>query len=713
MKNIFKKPLSLVICAAMLAAGTTGITVFAANSAKNNEKNDQLPSLILPAESADAEKNETVYVIASSDGSVKKIIVSDWIKNNTGSKTLTDTSALTDVINVKGDETYTINGGARVWDANGNDIYCRGNTDLELPVQVSVSFMLDGSPISAAELAGKSGRVTIRFDYKNTCFETVMIDGKSEKIYVPFAMLTGMILDGDNFKNIEVSNGKLINDGDRTAVIGLAFPGLQENLGIPSDKFEIPDYVEITADATDFSMTNTVTVAAGDIFGKINTSALDGTELTDAIGQLTDAMSQLTDGSSALYNGLDTLLEKSGELADGINKLAEGAEKLKNGSGELVGGAAALASGTRELADGLGTLAENSQKLTVGAEQVFDSLLQTAGSRLTAAGLDVPTLTRTNYKKVLSDVLSSLSETAVRAKAEAVARGTVEKAVNAKKDEITAAVTAAVRAEVEAQVTSAVRAEVKNEVLAAMGMTREQYEAGVSAGVVTEAQQAQIDGAVEAQMQSADIAAAISANTEAQMRSAEINALIASKTDEQTALLIEENMRSEAVTAQINAAVEKAASGADDVRSLISQLDSYNEFYIGICSYTAGVDSAGAGSDKIAAGAASLAEGANELNAGINELTEGILTMKNGVPSLIGGVEELHTGAGKLSDGINSFNEQGIKKITDAVNGDIAGLATRIKATADVSRDYQSFTGLSDGMSGQVKFIYRTDSISG
>lgn len=713
MKTRSAKITALVICVAMLAAAV-GITAFAANSQKNDtgSKSHDLPDLILPAEAADVEKNETVYVIAGADGSVKKIIVSDWIKNNSGSTVIRDDAALNDVTNVKGDETYTMADGSRVWNAEGNDIYCQGSTDRELPVIIAVSYKLDGKTVSADELAGKSGRVTVRFDYENKQYETVEIDGKKEKIYVPFVMLTGMLLDGDRFSNVEVTNGKLVNDGDRIAVVGIAFPGLGDDLGIPADKYEIPGYVEMTADVKDFKMTNTVTVAVGDLFGRLNTNALDTTDINDAIGKLTDYMTQFTDGADALYGGLGTLLESSGELAAGIDKLAAGAEQLKNGAGQLADGSAQLAAGAGELAAGLGELSSNSADLNAGAAHVFDSLLAAANSQLSAAGLDVPALTRDNYGKVLAGVIASLDEASVRAQAEAVARATVEKAVEAKKVEISAAVTSAVRAEVSAKVTSVVRSGVEDKVLASMGMRREQYEAGIAAGAISAEQQAGINAAIDAAMQSAEVTALTEANTDAEMQSETIKALIASKTDEQAALLIEQNMQSEAVRSQVNAAFEKAVAGAASITALHAQLDSYNEFYTGLARYTAGVDSAKAGADSLNDGAASLAQGAGTLKTGIDELCEGILTLKNGVPALIDGAGELHDGAGKLSDGLKRFNEEGVGRIVDAVDGDLAGLMTRIKATADVSRDYRTFTGLSDGMSGQVKFIYRTDSIS-
>lgn len=374
MKRKWIKPLSLVLCGALIIGGT-GSVAFALNSDKKEEPITE-QSVFTSEENADIVKDETVYVLAGADGSVQKIIVSDWIKNAVGSTIISDKSELTDVENVKGEESYTMNGdNMRVWDAKGNDIYCQGNIEKELPVGLSVSYKLDGKTISPTELAGKSGKVTIRFDYQNKQFETVEIDGKQEKIYVPFAMLTGMLLDNDVFTDVEVSNGKLINDGDRIAVVGIALPGLQDNLNLDEDKLTIPDYVEITAQVKNFEMTNTVTIATNEIFNRLNTDKLNSIDdLTDSLDELNDAMEQLMDGSSQLYDGLCTLLDKSGELVDGIGKLASGAEQLKTGAGDLKTGAAALADGAQELSDGLGELTANNDTLNAGSKQVFAML---------------------------------------------------------------------------------------------------------------------------------------------------------------------------------------------------------------------------------------------------------------------------------------------------------------------------------------------------
>lgn len=714
MKKGFIKPLALAMSAVMLVGGSVGATVYAMGDRVQRDAPVISDAAIKSGGRAETlTKDETVYVLAGAEGTVRKIIVSDWIKNAIGAAEITDKSELTNVENVKGNESYTMGGEhTRVWDAQGNDIYYQGNVEKELPVSLSVSYLLDGSPISAAELAGKSGRVTIRFDYKNNQYEMVSIDGKAEKIYVPFAMLTGALLDGDVFRNVEVSNGKIINDGSRTVVIGVALPGLQENLALDAEKFTIPDYVEITADVTKFEMGNTVTIATNELFNKIDTEKLNSVDdLTASFDDLTDAMTKLTDGSSKLYDGLCTLLEKSGELVEGIDALADGALKLKKGAGSLASGAVDLANGASSLASGLRTLDANSAELSAGAGQVFESLLSMADTQLAAAGLSVPKLTISNYATVLGQVIASLDPNHVAEQAQAVAREKVTAAVNANRDAVVSAVTAAVQEEVTANVTAAVRATVETEVLGAMGMTKEEYEAGIAAGAVSEEIQAQVAAAIETQMQSEAVQAQITAAVTAQMQSDEIGALVASQTEAQIALLIEQNMASPEVQAQITAALEQAKSGAASISALKGQLDSYNTFYTGVKQYTAGVSAAKKGADQLNAGAGRLKSGANDLASGANTLYNGILTLKDGAPALIDGVTALRDGAMKLSDGLVEFDEKGVQKLIDAVDGNIGGLITRVKATVDVSEDYRSFSGLSEEMDGQVKFIYRTDAI--
>ncbi|MBR4909911.1 MAG: hypothetical protein IKZ47_01140 [Clostridia bacterium] len=707
MKNNALKITVLCLCAALVLSAA-GVAAFARinNSENAKQQTARITSMKAPEE-AEVTKDETVYVIAGADGAVSKIIVSDWIKNAIGAETVEDSTQLENTVNVNGNETYEMGGeNSRVWDAHGNDIYYQGNIEKELPVTLKVSYKLDGVSITPDMLKGKSGKITIRFDYQNRQYETVNIGGTEQRIYVPFAMLTGLILDNDTFKNVEVSNGKLINDGSRTVVAGLAFPGLQQNLDIDPEKFQIPDHIEITADVQNFSLGMTVTVATNGLFGDLDTDRLnDVTELNSSLTELSDAMKQLIDGSSKLYDGLCTLLDKSKELVSGINQLAAGAGALKEGASRLDGGIGELQNGVNELSGGLELLASNNDTLNSGAAQVFGTLLATAKTQMTAAGLTVPDMTPENYAAVLNTVIDSLDDEKVYAQA----LKTVTEGVEANRGYIEAQVTAAVTAQVEAGVTAAVRENVAAGVIAAAtGMDKDDYDQAVSAGLVDATTQTAINNAVDAQMATDDIKALIAQNTAAKMGTEEIEGLIVQNTEAQVQKAIADTMAGEEVQAKLAA----ASSGAAQVIALKTSLDSYNAFYLGLKSYTAGVAQAAVGAAQLKDGAAQLKEGSAQLSAGADEFYNGILTMKNGAPALVSGVTQLRDGGMMLSSGLKEFNEKGVQKLVSAVRGNVGELIERLKATVKVSENYRNFAGIADGMDGQVKFIYRTEEIA-
>lgn len=762
MSKTTKKILAICLCAA-LCLGGAGMAFAQASSKKAD---DQPVSAAQQAAELQQKisKDETVYVLTGADGSVKKIIVSDWLKNELGSASVADKSDLSDIENVKGDESYTINGdNMTVWDAQGNDIYYQGNIQKELPVGLSVRYYLDGKSVSPEELKGKSGKVTIRFDYENRQYETVQINGVNQRIYVPFAMLTGMILDNDTFQNVQITNGKLVNDGDRTVVVGLAFPGLQENLNLSRDDLSIPDSVEITADVTNFSLGMTVTLACNDLFSQLGDVDLTSLDSTSALDQLTGAMDQLLSGSSALYEGLSTLLDKSGELVSGVEELAQGAAAIKSGADSVDDGAAQLKAGLADLSSGLNTLSANSEALNSGAKQVFNSLLETAATQIRAKGLNVPDLTIENYAEELNTLIKSLDETTVYE----TALKQVTDAVEAQRPVIIQKVTEAVRQQVETQVTAAVRQQVTEKVTAAVqqqvtatvtdtvqqqvaeqviqaaaNMSKADYDAAVAAGIIPQQTQDAVNAAIQAQMgseavqskiaenvsaqmaseavqskitknidmqiSSEAVQATITENTDAQLQTEAIQATIQQQTELQVQKAISENMASDAVQSQL----KKASEGAQTLIALKASLDDYNTFYLGLLTYTGGVDDAAAGANDLYAGADQLKGGTAQLRAGAAQLYNGVLQLQDGTPALVSGVTQLKDGAMQLSEGLQQFNRDGIQKLVNLLQNDVGDLSARVQATIDVSKDYRSFAGISDDAEGQVKFIYRTDEIA-
>lgn len=341
------------------------------------------------------DKSETVYVNANADGSVDKITVSDWLKNHGSSDALEDFSNLTNIKNVKGDETFTQNAdGSIVWDSKGNDIYYQGETNEELPVTMKVSYYLDGEKMDPKDMAGKSGEVKIRFDYYNNSNETVKVKGKKYNIKTPFTMVTGMILSSDVFSNIEVKNGKVISDGDKSVVVGLAFPGLKSSLNLASyDKLEdvdIPDYVEVTAKADKFELALTATAATTGTLKNIDTSDLnDVDDLKENMDKLTDATDKLIDGSEALSEGMGTLSSSAGEYTKGVSTANTGVKQLVSGLNTLNSKSSQLESGVESLNEGLKALKKGTKALNSGISSYTKGVSSLdAGLQSAAGGTD-------------------------------------------------------------------------------------------------------------------------------------------------------------------------------------------------------------------------------------------------------------------------------------------------------------------------------------
>ena len=203
-------------------------------------------------------KDETVYVLCNNNSSVRDVIVSDWLKNPEALTDLADVSNLSDITNVKGDETFLEKGSDMTWEAGGNDIYYKGYSHSSLPVTVSMTYTLDGvSYDNPDDLKGKSGHLVIEWQYTNNQEVRTKINDRNVKLYVPFMATSTAILDNKVFQNVEVTNGKIISDGEKMIAVGMTFPGLSESLDLSNMKdidIEIPETFTLEADVTDFSM---------------------------------------------------------------------------------------------------------------------------------------------------------------------------------------------------------------------------------------------------------------------------------------------------------------------------------------------------------------------------------------------------------------------------------------------------------------------------
>lgn len=381
---------------------STAVTAEADSTTGSSKDADDIADKLMDSVSLkdnDADKDESVYLISDANGNVNKTIVVDHLKNKDKKDTLEDASNLSDIENVKGKEKFTQSGDKLTWQAGGKDIYYQGTATEEPPVTQKVTYYLDGKEISPEDLAGKSGKVKIRFDYTNTTSYTETVNGEKQTVSVPFAAITGLVL-GDGFENIEVTNGKAEVSDSSSVVLGYALPGLKDSLGIKDGDLDgdvnIPEYMEMTADVKNFSMPAAMTfvVNASDY---VSTDGIDTSDLDDMINDLKDASTQLQDGSKTLAEGTDTLSDglstlqsKLGTFAsgvgtlqsglktytDGVSTLSGGLNTLGNSTGALVSGADKLNSGAGQLASGSATLKDGLKSYTDGASQLNAGLNQ-------------------------------------------------------------------------------------------------------------------------------------------------------------------------------------------------------------------------------------------------------------------------------------------------------------------------------------------------
>lgn len=305
-----------------------------------------------------------MYAFADAEGKVEKVLVSDWLKNLDNQSEITDKSDLQNIVNVKGNETYEQKGdGSLTWKAEGSDIYYRGTSTKPLPIELKVSYKMDGKEVKASELTGKSGHLAVTLSYTNTT-----------KDYVPFTIISATLLDAEKYQNVKGENIKVLSDADKLIVTGIAMPGLSKALDTEMD---IPEEVVIEADVTEYKPLTIYNVAAAGLLSEISFDDEEKiSELGDAMDDLTDASRELTDGSKELSEGLDTLKEKSAEYIDGVDQIVKGVSSLYDGADQLKNGASELNKGISDTKAGMSMIVENTGKLEAGNKSLAAGVTQ-------------------------------------------------------------------------------------------------------------------------------------------------------------------------------------------------------------------------------------------------------------------------------------------------------------------------------------------------
>ena len=567
-------------------------------------------------------KSETVYAVMNGDGSIKSTTVSEHLYSASGLANVTDKTTLTDIQNTESDAEFTQNGEELVWNTNDTDVYYKGNTDKALPIDVKVTYALDGQEAALEDIIGKSGHLTVTVNLKNNETDTVNVNGKDRTIVTPLITAVGVILGGDA-SNVTAEHGMIESAAKSSVAAFVTLPGVKDSLPglLPDEVNSIEDYLQDTvtveADVEDFTCpqvmvacaTSTAALGTSNVF---DLSSIN--DLTDGINQLNDAMSQLMDGASQLVDG-------TSQLAGGVLALLDGANTLNNG-------AAALDDGLGQLTNGLDTLSANNAALNAGAQQVADGVLASANKTLKEGGLIDEDMTWSNYEAVIDNILTMNDKTLAAGRKKMV-RTIWEQAPSFKDSQLDLALY--------------------------LSATKTNHDLEAALKLMQNFDASMLTGALE---------------------------MVTNADAKNTA------------KAELKYQVENSQDMAD-VRALKTSLSQIQFFVSSVNQYTAGVQTA--------------ADGAHSAKDGSAQLAAGTKTLYDGVNTLNTGAGQLNDGAGQLNDGLNQFNEEGISKLTGALDQDqLHGLKTVLDEMTDRLNDYTSFAGAPDDAESSVKFVYKT-----
>ncbi len=287
-------------------------------------------------------KDETVYTKLNNDGSIKMTLVNNHLKNSDSLETLNDETDLLNILNINGNEKFTQSGTKLTWETKGKDIFYQGTTEKPLPIDTEIKYYLNGEEKKLEEIIGTSGKITIKMHFTNKEEHIVNIQGKSETLYTPFVVTSGLILKGEINKNVSIENGRIIENGKDYIIGGLAVPGLSKSLNI--EKLQKLDEIKIEFETTKFELPNIYIIMTPkileekdlEIFDKIDPLYNNVNKLKLSIDQIENGSNDLLTGSKQINDGNKQVYETLEIITSKVNEIKEGTKEINNSIQKLV-----------------------------------------------------------------------------------------------------------------------------------------------------------------------------------------------------------------------------------------------------------------------------------------------------------------------------------------------------------------------------------------
>lgn len=563
-------------------------------------------------------KEETVYSKVNNNGEVYSKIVSTKISNDNKNELLEDIADLINIKNTNGDEEFTQNGTNIVWKAKGNSIQYQGDSQKDMPITCEIKYELDGKVVEAKDIVGKKGNVKVTLNYKNNDVHTVYVNGKNEKLYTPFVVVAGTIIDKNSNQDIKITRGKVLDNGTKATAIGICMPGLQESLGVSKDTVDIPDSIVIEMKAENFEMNNIITYTNAKLIEKNDLDIFDKLdEIYSKVNDLQSASNKLEDGSKQLNNGVETA--KSG-VTTMKNAVSSSINRLTSDNSNPIDD-------------------ETLAKIKAGAKQAANSSIdETTIATRAVAGIKE-------------------KETEI---GEGAQKGYLQKLGLTSKSQIA-----------QVELTSAEKAKLDS----------------------AESQQALINSLTDAEKVAYQtLVTTLSQGTaEQQAQLALIQKIV-----KNSATLAATGTKQGALLQVYDSLPETAASIAEQVAPAVA-VSTTKEAVPTTAEKTAETIAVQVGGQVKQGALKKVAESMTSLTDGLNQLENGMNTLKEG--------------SEQLSSGMTQFNEEGISRIVNYINGDVKDIEKRVEALKDLAEKYNSFSGIREGDKGSVSFITIIDSL--
>lgn len=673
-------------------------------------------SLVLPSPiyaAGKISKDETVYVELDSQGKNIETRSSIWLHSDAPLKEIKDKSTLEDVVNVKGDEEATIKGNQLNWTTEEKNLYYQGDTEKDLPLNVNIQYFLDDKEVLPENILGESGQLKMKIKIENKDRHSIKLEnGEERDLYTPYLVGTAVVLPSDTFDQVEVNAGKVVSDASKQIVGFVSLPGLQESLNLKEGFAELPDYLELTADVTDFESFPVAIMAKSELpemdefdflddFGEL----MDGMNQMDDVGrELTDGSKRLLDGQEELNNGITSfnqgvqkieagtnpLFRGSGDLKDGMNDAYSASQELKNGSDLLSDNAKKLSNAYIALADGTIKYSEQAQKFSKGIDQLGEEM-----EKLPAASQKL----NQGMSQILENSQSihegqSVLTTGLKDSQKAITE------IKGKKDQETEAIQSLKQSinQLEEWLDQLDDGNEKEQIKVVIQQQKESLEKMLGSSQQLAGALGEVEKGLETAASSSE---KLSEGSKELNEGQEFIADGLGELEEKTEKIPEVRKEFKEASQSFHQAAAEIKEKSLEAKKASNQ-------------FANGGEKLANGSGQLSNGLAALNTASGQLNQGIAELSNGANELGSAGQNLKNGSDQLIDGTSELNEGLNEFYKEGIKKIQEEINSaglDIEELSEVKDELVNLAKENDSFSGKTEEMDGELKFIMKTEQV--